>query len=64
MWQYQQTTGEMTDADGNLLATGYSGAGDDKNNPSIENIIGKGPIPKGFYGIEKPAYHDPEKDFS
>ncbi len=61
MWQYQQTTGQMRDADGNLLATGYSGAGDDKNNPSAENISGKGPIPTGFYEIEKPAFHDSEK---
>lgn len=61
MWQYQQTTGQMRDDDGNLLATGYSGAGDDKNNPSDESVKGKGPIPTGFYEIEKPAFYHLEK---
>jgi hypothetical protein len=37
-----------------LIATGYSGAGVGKNNPTVENIQNEGPIPEGFYDMEEP----------
>lgn len=59
-WTYQISTGEMTDPDGSLVDTGYSGKGDGLNNPDMQNVPRVGPIPIGVYTIG-PAYHDPEK---
>ncbi len=60
MWSYSQSTGEMTDPAGDLLATGYSGNGDALCNPAMQNVIGHGPIPQGDYEIG-PAFADPHK---
>lgn len=54
MWTYSQSTGEMRGADGSLLASGYSGKGDGKNNPAMERIPDVGPIPAGLYHINPP----------
>ena len=45
MWSYSQSTGELVDALGEVIGSGYSGLGADKNNPSAENVQGEGPIP-------------------
>lgn len=37
-----------------LLATGYSGAGEGKNNPTEETVQNVGPIPEGFYDFQPP----------
>lgn len=53
MWQYEQTTGVIS-LDGAYLARGYSGAGEGKNNPLMQDAHNVGPLPVGFYTIEKP----------
>jgi Protein of unknown function (DUF2778) len=54
MWTYEQSTGDMLDPNGNLLAVGYSGAGAAKNNPAYQNVVDAGPIPQGEYMIGLP----------
>ena len=54
MWLYIQATGELVSAAGEVVSTGYSGAGAGKNNPSMQEVIDVGPIPQGLYGIEAP----------
>lgn len=54
MWTYQQRTGSLLKADGECLATGYSGFGADKNQPADESVKDLGPIPEGRYAIGLP----------
>jgi hypothetical protein len=54
MWIYEQLTGRMTRENNGLLATGYSGGGKGKNNPTEENVKNVGPIPEGLYDIQAP----------
>ena len=54
---YSQSTGQLCDAEGNLLATGYSGHGDGVNNPAMQNVHNVGPIPQGVYTVGEP--HEP-----
>ena len=49
-WLYDQDTGHML-RDDRVIATGYSGAGDGKNNPEMEDVPNVGPIPLGKYLI-------------
>jgi hypothetical protein len=60
MWTYQQSTGKLTDADGILAATGYSGTGEGKDNGAFQQVHDVGPIPQGLWTIGAP-YTDPEK---
>jgi hypothetical protein len=53
-WTYEQVTGRLLTPMGGLMATGYSGAGSGKNNPTEENVQNVGPIPEGWYDIESP----------
>ena len=55
MWIYDQATGALSRND-SPVATGYSGFGDGKNNPAMENVPDKGPLPRGVYIIGPP--HD------
>ena len=60
-WRYEQSTGDMS-RDGILVATGYSGAGEGKNNPAMQDAHNVGPLPQGDYEIESPvdtATHGP-----
>jgi len=52
-WTYSQTTGELQQ-DGEHVATGYSGAGEGKNNPAMQNLPNVGPIPRGNWTIIGP----------
>lgn len=52
-WTYSQKTGDL-DQDGHHVATGYSGAGEGKNNPSLQNVRNVGPIPQGDWTITGP----------
>ena len=54
MFIYTQITGRLIDLQGNLLATGYSGAGPGKNSPSMQRVHDCGPIPVGRYIIRQP----------
>ena len=56
-WTYAITTGRMTHPDGgNFL--GYSGAGhtlrEGRDNPAMQAVVKKGPIPVGVYDIGAP----------
>jgi hypothetical protein len=52
-WTYSQVSGELQQ-DGKHVAHGYSGAGDGKNNPPMENVPNVGPIPRGDWNITGP----------
>lgn len=54
MWIYSQSSGELWDDSGKLIATGYSGYGQSKNKPEDEASKNRGPIPRGLYSIGKP----------
>ena len=52
-WTYAQRTGELQQ-DRKHVATGYSGAGEGKNNPQMESVHNVGPIPCGNWTIVGP----------
>jgi hypothetical protein len=56
-WTYSQTTGELTH-NGTFQGTGYSGTGDGRNNPDMQNVQAVGPLPQGTYTIGG-AYQHP-----
>lgn len=60
-WSYSQSTGELR-FQGRVVARGYAGAGKTKaagrNNPAMEAVVAKGPIPRGLWRIG-PAYRNP-----
>lgn len=47
-WTYEQKTGKLFH-NGGFSATGYSGHGDGKNNPDMQDKEGIGPLPCGKY---------------
>jgi hypothetical protein len=62
MWTYTQSTGNLLDASGTFVGTGYSGAPSGKNNPAKQCVADVGPIPRGLYTIGAPqntATHGP-----
>lgn len=54
MWTYSQSSGALTDPNGKVCATGYSGHGRGVNNPSLQDEPDIGPIPQGLYSIGAP----------
>jgi hypothetical protein len=50
MWLWDQSKGELY-RDGAFISSGYSGKGRGKNNPSVQNAVGVGPIPQGDWII-------------
>jgi hypothetical protein len=60
MWFYSQTSGALTDPNGNELGRGYSGNGPAMNSPAAQNVLGHGPCPQGLYAIGQ-FYTDPTK---
>jgi hypothetical protein len=48
MWTYRQADGVLLH-DGVYVAKGYSGFGEGKNNPAMQDHARLGPIPRGFY---------------
>ncbi len=52
-WIYSQSTGYLTH-NGVHIATGYSGNGEGKNNPAMQNVPNEGPCPQGSYQIGAP----------
>lgn len=57
MWRYEISTGSLTH-DGRLVAMGYSGLGEYKNQVSAQYMKAVGPIPEGQYQIG-PIYDSP-----
>jgi hypothetical protein len=53
MWTYSQKTGDLL-RNGRIIATGYSGCDDGKNNPSMQAVHEVGPIPQGNWIISGP----------
>lgn len=57
-WMYEQSDGSLF-RDGRLLGQGYSGAGRDpeggRNNGDMQNVVRKGPIPRGAWRIGRPV---------
>ena len=59
-WRYEQKTGrllhyESDEATAERVAIGYSGAGDGKNNPDMQDVPNVGPLPVGNYTIGEPS---------
>jgi hypothetical protein len=51
-WTYTRSTGTLTNPEGSIVASNvYSGAGEGRNNPTMENVRNVGPIPRGTYRI-------------
>jgi hypothetical protein len=59
MWTYAQKTGNLWQ-DGKLVATGYSGGGEGKNDPSMQAVENVGPIPQGSWIISGPPIDTPK----
>ena len=53
MWFYAQSTGLLRHDD-EEVSCGYSGAGTCKNDPAMQHVHNKGPIPRGLYRLETP----------
>jgi hypothetical protein len=49
-WKWDQSAGELTHF-GGFVSNGYAGAGRGKNNPSMQDAQGVGPIPRGKWKI-------------
>ena len=59
MWVYAQASGELSrDDDAAVVSTGYSGSGEGKNNPAMQQIHDVGPIPRGIWHIGEPKCVD------
>jgi len=51
---YEQKTGRLTDSKGSIMGVGYSGNGQGKNNPLMQDVKNVGVIPRGKYMIGNP----------
>lgn len=58
MWTYSQSSGNLYFGDV-LVATGYSGHGDGKNNPALESVRQVGPIPAGRWRLVGGPFDSP-----
>ncbi|MGC2473676.1 MAG: tlde1 domain-containing protein [Candidatus Sulfotelmatobacter sp.] len=58
-WTYSQKTGDL-EQDGTHVATGYSGAGEGKNNPEKQSVPNVGPIPQGDWTVTGPPANTSE----
>ena len=58
MFTYSQSTGIVWNPDGTILCQGYSGHKAGKNNPEMEGVLNRGPIPSGSWLIDG-AYDSP-----
>jgi len=52
---YEIQTGKLLDPTGALIAIGYSGKGEHKNQPGATSLHNEGPIPAGTYRIGPPT---------
>lgn len=53
-WEYSQRSGELHHNGVLVYDKGYSGAGFEKNQPDLEHVPNKGPIPRGTWMIGQP----------
>ena len=54
VWKWDQSAGELSQ-DGKFICKGYSGLDVGKNNPALQDKIGMGPIPQGYWKINAPV---------
>jgi hypothetical protein len=59
MWTYAQKSGNLLQ-DGQLVATGYCGFDEGKNNPTMQAVRDVGPIPQGDWPISGPPVNTAE----
>jgi hypothetical protein len=52
-WTYNQSSGHLSH-NGQVVAIGYSGHEEGKNNPAMQQVPNVGPIPQGRYSIGPP----------
>jgi len=55
MITYVIPSGELRDAENNVIGTGYSGKGSCKNDPTTCDLPNLGPIPPGLYKMGDPV---------
>jgi hypothetical protein len=53
MWTYRQHSGGLLH-DGSAVAVGYAGHEEGRNNPDMQTVHDKGPLPRGRYTIGDP----------
>lgn len=58
MWHYHQLTGKLDDPYGTHIGTGFSGYGENRNKPELQNVPHIGCIPRGKYTIGNAYKHD------
>lgn len=56
MWAFNQRTGAIS-RNGRKLSSGYAGLHEGKNNPAMEAVHDKGPLPRGRYTFGEPHKH-------
>jgi hypothetical protein len=57
VWTFKTVNGELSRR-GVVKGTGYSGHGEGKNNPFMQNVKGVGPLPTGVYWMgQEPFDH-------
>lgn len=49
---YNQTTGHLTNDDGVLVAEGWAGKGEGRNNHAMQEVSCVGPLPCGKYAVQ------------
>jgi hypothetical protein len=54
-WVYEIVSGRLYDSAGAIVAIGYSGQPDHKNDPQSVSLHDQGPIPPGRYDINAPV---------
>lgn len=58
MWAFSISQGVFLKDGEFFFANAYSGAPGYKNDPSKEAVVGKGPLPEGWYTIQPAIYSD------
>ena len=53
---YDQVTGHISKDDGEVIATGWAGNGEGKNNPALQAERNVGPLPQGLYQVGEWEY--------
>ena len=48
---WSQSRGSMTTDDGRLIAVGFAGNHDGRNNPDMQSVHDVGPLPQGVYRV-------------
>lgn len=65
MYTFKISTGEFSDANGNVLTNqAWAGNSDGRNNPDMTNVKNVGPLPVGKYTIGAAYDHTPANGYS